>query len=63
MPQHAPNRPRCPHCDGFPTVAVTTGARHPDGTRITVRVTCPACQATGLGTAPARRPALQPAGR
>ncbi|MFH8766572.1 hypothetical protein [Streptomyces althioticus] len=52
MAQHTPPAPRiCPACDGFPTVAVTTGTRHPDGTRATLRVTCPTCKGTGL-TAP-----------
>ena len=54
MPQHshAPGHV-CGHCDGFPTVAITTGGRNPDGTRTTINATCPACQ--GTGTAPARR--------
>ncbi|MEU7371831.1 hypothetical protein AB0B92_40920 [Streptomyces hygroscopicus] len=48
MPQHTHARTRrCPACDGFPTVSVTTGARHRDGSRVTIRVTCPACQGTG----------------
>ncbi len=51
MPQHTPNRPICRHCDGFPTVAITTGTRHRDGSRATVRVTCPACHGTGLRAA------------
>ncbi|MFB7113794.1 hypothetical protein [Streptomyces sp. NPDC056291] len=52
MPQHAQNTRICRDCDGFAAVAITTGARHRDGTRATVRVTCPACQGTGH-TAPA----------
>ncbi|GGS31197.1 hypothetical protein [Streptomyces pseudogriseolus] len=47
MPQHA-QRPRiCRDCDGFAAAAITTGTRHPDGTRATLRVTCPTCQGTG----------------
>lgn len=41
----------CPACNGFAVAAVTTGARHRDGTRVTIRVCCPACQ--GDGHAPA----------
>ncbi|NEW73914.1 hypothetical protein [Streptomyces rhizosphaericus] len=54
MPQrtHAHTR-RCPACDGFSTVAVTTGTRHRDGSRVTIRVTCPGCNGTGTA-APAR---------
>lgn len=52
MPQHAPSTRVCRDCDGFPMVAITTGTRHPDGTRATLRVTCPACKGTGT-TAPA----------
>lgn len=51
MPQHAPTARICRDCDGFPTVAITTGTRHTDGTRATLRITCPACQGTGT-TAP-----------
>ncbi|GHI07249.1 hypothetical protein AQI88_21290 [Streptomyces cellostaticus] len=47
MPQHAQNAPVCRDCDGFSTVAITTGTRHRDGTRATLRVTCPACKGTG----------------
>ncbi|MFJ7136310.1 hypothetical protein [Streptomyces fungicidicus] len=52
MPQHAANTRVCRDCDGFATAAITTGARHADGTRATLRVTCPACKGTGH-TAPA----------
>ncbi|THA25778.1 hypothetical protein E4198_14685 [Streptomyces sp. RKND-216] len=46
----------CRDCDGFPVVAIDTGQRHPDGTRRTLRATCPACN--GTGTTPLRtRPA------
>ncbi|GHC52337.1 hypothetical protein [Streptomyces cinnamoneus] len=38
---------RCPHCDGFPAVAVTTGQRTPAGYRETITATCPACHGTG----------------
>ncbi|CAM5499216.1 hypothetical protein SROCM77S_04123 [Streptomyces rochei] len=47
MPQHAQNTRVCRDCDGFATAAITTGTRHPDGTRATLRVTCPTCQGTG----------------
>ncbi|EPD56075.1 hypothetical protein [Streptomyces sp. HGB0020] len=47
MPQHAPTMPLCRECDGFPVVAITTGTRHDDGTRVTLRVACRACQGTG----------------
>ncbi|MEU0586253.1 hypothetical protein [Streptomyces sp. NPDC006132] len=47
MPQHAQNTPVCRDCDGFATVAITTGSRHADGTRATLRVDCPTCQGTG----------------
>ncbi|GGZ53989.1 MULTISPECIES: hypothetical protein [Streptomyces rochei group] len=52
MPQHAPNTRVCRDCDGFATAAITTGPRHTDGTRATLRVTCPTCKGTGT-TAPA----------
>jgi hypothetical protein len=54
MPQHshAPGHV-CGHCDGFPTVAITTGTRNTDGTRRTLKVACRACNGTGI--APARR--------
>ncbi|GAT84932.1 hypothetical protein STXM2123_5633 [Streptomyces sp. F-3] len=52
MPQHASNTLICRDCDGFATVAITTGTRHRDGTRVTVRVACPTCHGTGH-TAPA----------
>ncbi|MFD3341206.1 MULTISPECIES: hypothetical protein [Streptomyces] len=47
MPQHAQNKRVCRDCDGFATVAITTGTRHPDGTRATLRVTCSTCKGTG----------------
>ncbi|MFG2302378.1 hypothetical protein [Actinacidiphila glaucinigra] len=53
MPQHAPNRPVCRDCDGFPVVAITTGTRHPDGFRATLRVACPGCRGTGHVPTPA----------
>ncbi|MEU2503039.1 hypothetical protein ABZ765_33395 [Streptomyces pseudogriseolus] len=52
MPQHAQNTRVCRDCDGFATAAITTGTRHCDGTRATLRVTCPGCKGTGR-TAPA----------
>lgn len=49
---HTPRWHRvCRDCDGFPTVAITTGTRQPDGTRTLIRVTCPGCH--GTGTTPA----------
>jgi DnaJ-class molecular chaperone len=50
MPQHARSPRVCRDCDGFPVVAITTGTRHADGTRATLRVTCPTCQGTGHAT-------------
>ncbi|MFF4356783.1 hypothetical protein [Streptomyces sp. NPDC001604] len=47
MPQHVSNTPVCRDCDGFPVVAITTGDRHDDGTRVTLRVHCLTCQGTG----------------
>ncbi|MFI7137565.1 hypothetical protein ACIBQ5_07295 [Streptomyces massasporeus] len=47
MPLHASNRRVCRHCDGFCVVAITTGGRHRDGSRVLFRVVCRACQGTG----------------
>jgi DnaJ-class molecular chaperone len=47
MPQHARI---CRDCDGFATVTITTGTRNDDGTRATLRVTCPTCKGTGHTT-------------
>ncbi|MFJ2568306.1 hypothetical protein ACIO02_36220 [Streptomyces sp. NPDC087568] len=52
MPQRARNTRVCRDCDGFASVAITTGTRNLDGSRATLRVTCPACKGTGH-TAPA----------
>ncbi len=52
MPQHAQTTRVCRDCDGFATAAITTGTRHRDRTRVTLRVTCPTCKGTGR-TAPA----------
>lgn len=61
MPQNARARTRtCPDCDGFPTVAVTTGTRRRDGSRVTARAVCATC--TGLGRIPTA-PSVVPAGR
>jgi DnaJ-class molecular chaperone len=60
MPVRVPNRPVCHHCDGFPVVSITIGAQHHNGSRVLLRVICPACQGTGH-TAPA--PVLVRAGR
>ncbi|MFJ1879728.1 hypothetical protein [Streptomyces sp. NPDC088137] len=46
MPQRTLPRPICGHCDGFPTVAITTGTRTPDGQRRTITADCPACHGT-----------------
>ncbi|GGW54278.1 hypothetical protein GCM10010503_34400 [Streptomyces lucensis JCM 4490] len=46
MPQHTRAR-ICRDCDGHATAHITTGTRHRDGTRVTFRVTCPACKGTG----------------
>jgi len=62
MPQHVPNTSVCRDCDGFATAAITTGARHRDGSRVTLRVACPACQGTGH-PAPASASALVRIGR
>ncbi|WP_316739996.1 hypothetical protein [Streptomyces sp. MK7] len=48
MPQHDPAARVCRDCDGFASVAITTGTRHRDGTRVTLRITCPACKGTGI---------------
>jgi DnaJ-class molecular chaperone len=53
MPQHASNTPVCRDCAGFATVVITTGTHHHDGTRATLRVTCPACKGTGHATSAA----------
>lgn len=54
MPQHTHASGHvCAHCDGFPSVAITTGTRNGDGTRRTIRANCPACKGTGY--APTRR--------
>ncbi|MER7396956.1 hypothetical protein ABT381_15760 [Streptomyces sp. NPDC000151] len=51
MPEHTPARVRlCPDCDGFPTVAITTGQTNPDGSRKTLTVVCRTCEGTGTVT-------------
>ncbi|MFG3093105.1 hypothetical protein [Streptomyces antibioticus] len=50
MPQHARTTRACRDCDGFASAMVTTGTRHLDGTRATVRVDCPTCHGTGGAT-------------
>ncbi|WP_308407440.1 GGDEF domain-containing protein [Streptomyces olivochromogenes] len=47
MPQRTLRRRICRDCDGFAIAAITTGTRHLDGTRVTLRVPCPACKGTG----------------
>ncbi|MGY0069771.1 hypothetical protein ACWZEH_23885 [Streptomyces sp. QTS137] len=59
MPQRTRTTRVCRDCDGFPIVAITTGTRHTDGTRTTLRTACPTCWGTGT-THPA---ALVRAGR
>ncbi|MFF3462138.1 hypothetical protein [Streptomyces sp. NPDC002619] len=61
MPQHAPSTRVCRDCDGFATVAITTGTRNLDGTRATLTVACLACRGTGHAT-PATASTV-PAGR
>ncbi|WP_055591472.1 hypothetical protein [Peterkaempfera griseoplana] len=62
MPQITPAPVRvCPDCDGHASAAVSIGARCPDGTLPTITVVCRAC--SGLGSVPARRPTLAPAGK
>ena len=43
----------CSNCDGFATVAITTGSRDPHGHLPTLTIACWACN--GQGTVPARR--------
>ncbi|MFF5128203.1 hypothetical protein ACFY41_14935 [Streptomyces syringium] len=60
MPQHTPAQThRCADCGDFQTVAVTTGTRHRDGSRATVRVTCHTC--SGSGVAPRTASVFGPA--
>ncbi|NEA45205.1 hypothetical protein [Streptomyces sp. SID10815] len=47
MPQHTPSPRVCRDCDGHASAVITTGTRRSDGTRVTLRVVCPACQGTG----------------
>ncbi|MFI0225079.1 hypothetical protein [Streptomyces lydicus] len=47
MPQRVQNTPVCRDCDGFATATITTGTRHADGTRATLRVTCSTCKGAG----------------
>ncbi|MFJ6130845.1 hypothetical protein ACIQKE_37900 [Streptomyces griseoviridis] len=48
MPARTPARPACRDCGGFSTVAITTGARHHDGSRALLRIVCHGCNGTGL---------------
>jgi DnaJ-class molecular chaperone len=53
---HTDNRQRlCRDCDGFPVVAIDTGQRHRDGSRVTLRAHCPACKGNGTTPLPVRR--------
>lgn len=57
MPEHVPAlKRRCPHCDGFPVVSVTTGQRTTTGHRATIPATCPACRGTGARALPSSAP-------
>ncbi|MFF4885233.1 hypothetical protein ACFY2D_20625 [Streptomyces nigra] len=47
MPQPIQTARVCRACDGHATAHITTGARHRDGLRVTLRVTCSACKGTG----------------
>lgn len=47
MPVRLSARPVCRHCNDFSSVSITTGDRHRDGSRVLLRVVCPACQGTG----------------
>ncbi|MET7364499.1 hypothetical protein ABZS61_01485 [Streptomyces sp. NPDC005566] len=47
MPETTRPRPICAHCDGFPSVTITTGQTTPDGHRHTTTADCPACRGTG----------------
>ncbi|MFI5554285.1 hypothetical protein [Streptomyces sp. NPDC051738] len=58
MPVRLSNRPVCHYCDGFPVVAITTGVRHRNGSRVTLTVICPVCQGTGHSHSPAAALAL-----
>ncbi|GFE15255.1 hypothetical protein Sgleb_33020 [Streptomyces glebosus] len=58
MPETRPADTRlCRDCDGFPTVAITTGQTSSDGTRQTLTVTCRTCY--GTGTVPRRAAARE----
>ncbi|MEV6736607.1 hypothetical protein AB0N14_06495 [Streptomyces sp. NPDC051104] len=53
MTDRGTSSPRiCPNCDGFASVAITSGGRDRHGHLRTIAADCPACQ--GTGTAPAR---------
>lgn len=53
MPENTARTRLCRDCDGFPTVAITTGRTTVNGTRHTITVTCRACY--GTGALPLRR--------
>ncbi|MGW7272217.1 hypothetical protein ACWGH5_17020 [Streptomyces sp. NPDC054864] len=50
MTQPAPARRICRDCDGFATVAITTGTRNTDGSRVTLSADCPTCKGHGHTT-------------
>ncbi|MEU0447360.1 hypothetical protein [Streptomyces tendae] len=46
-----PPRPRiCPACDGFASVAITTGGRNARGHLRTITAHCPTCHGSGITT-------------
>lgn len=47
MPENNSAPRVCRDCDGFASVAITTGTRLPDGTRTTLTVVCQTCKGTG----------------
>ncbi|WP_328399460.1 hypothetical protein OHS70_21500 [Streptomyces sp. NBC_00390] len=60
MPQHSHALARlCPACDGFASVAVTSGGRDHNGHRRTVTTHCRTCR--GSGTVPPLRQLLDSA--
>lgn len=50
MAQPTPARRICRDCDGFATVAITTGTRNRDGSRATLSVDCRTCKGHGHTT-------------
>ncbi|MEV6105178.1 hypothetical protein AB0M28_10760 [Streptomyces sp. NPDC051940] len=53
MPDQPPPGARiCGNCDGFPVVAIDSGLRRSDGTRLTLKVVCHVCDGHGTLTRP-----------